>query len=104
MKKIIIFSFNTMGFKEKNYIDKANFNKEVKSELDIIQIHLFKKLFLLGGKDYNKFYQYKYYTNTLSFINNTLYTHFYGSFVFCSKYNMLYLFSEIQKQKMKYVI
>ena len=90
-KKIIIFSLNTMSFKEKNYIDKSNFNKEIKTELDIIQINLFKKLFLLGGKNYNKFYYYDYYTNSINFINNTLYSHYYGSFVFCSKYNMLYL-------------
>ena len=90
-KKVIIFSLNTMGFKEKNYVDKSNFTKEIKSELDIIQINLFKKLFLLGGKDYNKFYYYDYNTNSINFINNTLYTHYYGSFVFCNKYNMLYL-------------
>ena len=90
-KKIIIFSLNIMGFKEKNYIDKCNFSKEIKPELDIIQINLFSKLFLLGGNSYNKFYYYDYLTNCINFINNTLYTHYFGSFVFCNKYNMLYL-------------
>lgn len=90
-KKIIIFSLNTMGFKEKNYIDKCDFSKELKPEIDIIQINLYNRLFLLSGKDYNKFYYYDYFTNSINFINNTLYSHYYGSFVFCNKYNMLYL-------------
>lgn len=90
-KKIIIFSLNTMGFKEKNFIDKCDFSKEITSEMEIIQINLFNKLFLLSGKNYNKFYYYDYYLNTISFISNTLYSHYYGSFVFCNKYNMLYL-------------
>ena len=90
-KKIAIFSFNSMDFKEKNYIDKCNFGKEINSELDIIQINIFKKLFLLAGNNYNKIYYYDYYTNSINYINNTLYDHYYGSFVFCNKYNMLYL-------------
>ena len=90
-KKIIIFSFKTLGFKEKNYIDKCDFNKELKSELDIIQINLFNKLYLLSGKNNNKFYYYDYNTSSMNYICDTLYTHYYGSFVFCNKYNMLYL-------------
>ena len=90
-KKIIIFSVNSMGFKEKNYIDKCNFSKELKSELDIIQINLFNKLYLLSGNNCNKFYYYDYYTNCINYIGDTLYSHYYGNFVFCNKYNMLYL-------------
>ena len=89
--KIIIFSFKILGFQEKNYIDKCDFNKELNSELDIIQINLFNKLYLLGGKKFNKFYYYDYYSNNINYICDTLYTHYYGSFVFCSKYSMLYL-------------
>ena len=90
-KKIIIFSLNSMGFKEKIYIDKCNFSKELKSEIDIIQINLFNKLYLLSGCNYNKFYYYDYYTNCINYLSDTLYTHYYGNFVFCHKYNMLYL-------------
>lgn len=90
-RNVIIFSINTMSFKERTYLDKCGFNKETVSEEDISQINLFNKLFLLSGKNHNKFYFYNYYTNCINFINNTLYNHYYGSFVYCDKYNMLYL-------------
>ena len=90
-QKIIIFSLNTMGFKEKNYVDKSDFSKEINADLEVIQINLFNKLFLLAGKDFNKFYYYDTYSNGIFYLCNTLYSHYFGSFVFCNKYNMLYL-------------
>ena len=89
--KILIFSYESQNFTEKNYIDKANFKKELTSEKDIIQLNLNNKLYILSGKKHNKFYCYDYFTNTIYFINNTLYSHYYGAIVNCPKNKKLYL-------------
>ena len=89
--KILIFSFESQNFTEKNYIDKGNFKKELTSEKDIIQLNINNKLYLLSGKKHNKFYYYDYSTNTIYFINNTLYSHYYGSIVNCPKNKKIYL-------------
>ena len=89
--KILIFSFENQNFVEKNYIDRANFKKELTSEKDIIQINLYNKLYILSGKKHNKLYYYEPQTNSIYFINNTLYNHYYGVFVFCPKNKKLYL-------------
>ena len=89
--KIVIFSLRFQTFKEKNFIDKSNFSKEINEINDIIQLNLDNKLFLLSGKNNNKLYCYDYDTNTLNFLGNTLYDHYLGAIVYCSKYNTIYL-------------
>jgi hypothetical protein len=89
--KILAFSFENQNFTEKSYIDKSNFRKELISEKDIIQLNLNNKLFILSGKRHNKFYCYNYHLNTISFINNTLYSHYYGGIIYCPKNKKIYL-------------
>ena len=89
--KILIFSFESQNFTEKNYIDKGNFKKELTSEKDIIQLNLNNRLYLLSGKKHNKFYCYDYSTNSIYFINNTLFSHYYGTIVNCPKNKKIYL-------------
>ena len=89
--KIIIFYISKQSFKEKNFYDKANFRKDFTTEADVVQLNLMGKLFMLGGKNFNKFYYYDYPSNSIYYINNSLYSHYYGSMVYCPKYNMIYL-------------
>ena len=89
--KMIIFYTIKQSFKEKNFFDKANFRKDFTTEADVVQLNLMGKLYMLGGKNFNKFYYYDYQANAVYFISNTLYKHYYGSMVYCPKYNMIYL-------------
>ena len=89
--KILIFSYDNQTFTEKNYIDKGNFKRELTSVKDIIQLNVNNKLYLLSGKKQNKFYYYDYSTNSIYFINNTLYSHYYGAIVNCQKNKQIYL-------------
>jgi hypothetical protein len=89
--KILIFSFESQNFTEKNYIDKGNFKKELTSEKDIIQLNVNNKLYILSGKKHNKFYCYDYSTNSIYFLNNTLFSHYYGAIVNCPKMKKIYL-------------
>ena len=89
--KIIIFFISKQSFKEKNFYDKGNFRKDFTTEADVIQLNLLGKLFMLGGKNFNKFYYYDLPSNSIYYINNTLYSHYYGSMVYCNKYNVIYL-------------
>ena len=89
--RIIIFFISKQSFKEKNFYDKGNFRKDFTTEADVIQLNLFNKLFMLGGKNFNKFYYYHFSSNSVYYINNSLYSHYYGSMVYCPKYNMIYL-------------
>ena len=89
--KIIIFSINKQNFKEKKYIDKGMFYSYNEEEKDIINLNTNKKLFLLGGKNYNNFFYYDYKSNTLFFASNTLYSHQYGEMIYCPKNNSIYL-------------
>ena len=89
--KIIIFCISKQSFKEKNFYDKGNFRKDFTTEADVIQLNLLGKLFMLGGKNFNKFYYYDLPSNSIYYINNTLYSHYYGSMVYCNKYNVIYL-------------
>ena len=89
--KIIIFFTSKQSFKEKNFNDKGNFRKDFTTEADVIQLNLLGKLFMLGGKNFNKFYYYDLPSNSIYYLNNTLYSHYYGSMVYCNKYNTIYL-------------
>ena len=89
--KILIFSFESQNFTEKNYIDKGNFKKELTSEKDIIQLNINNRLYILSGKKHNKFYCYDYSTNSIYFLNNTLFSHYYGAIVNCPKNKKIYL-------------
>ena len=89
--KMIIFYSGKQSFKEKNFFDKANFRKDFTTEADVMQLNLMGKLFMLGGKNFNKFYYYEYQTNAIYYLNTSLYSHYYGSMVYCPKYNMIYL-------------
>ena len=75
--KIICFSLQNQTFKEKMYIDKSNFSKEI-IEINndtVIQLNFDNKLLLLSGKNNNKLYYYDYNTKTLNYLGNTLYKH-----------------------------
>ena len=89
--KILIFSYENQNFTEKNYVDRANFKKELTSEKDIIQLNLNNKLYLLSGKKHNKLYCYDHQSNSIYFINNTIYSHYLGTFVYCPKNKYIYL-------------
>ena len=89
--KIIIFYTGKQSFKEKNFYDKGNFRKDFTTEADVMQLNLMGKLFMLGGKNFNKFYYYDYPSNSIYYLNTSLYSHYYGSMVYCPKYNMIYL-------------
>ena len=89
--RIIIFFISKQSFKEKNFYDKGNFRKDFTTEADVVQLNLLGKLFMLGGKNFNKFYYYDYSSNSIYYINNSLNSHYYGSMVYCPKFNMIYL-------------
>ena len=89
--KVIIFFITKQSFREKNFYDKGNFRKDFTTEADVIQLNLFGKLFMLSGKNFNKFFYYDLSTNSIYYINNTLYSHYYGSMVYCPKNNLIYL-------------
>ena len=89
--KIIIFFISKQSFKEKNFYDKGNFRKDFTTEADVIQLNLYGKLFMLSGKNFNKFYYYDFPSNAIYYLNNTLFSHYYGSMVHCPKNNSIYL-------------
>ena len=89
--KIFIFCFETQSFRENIFVDKCDFKNEFTSISDIIQLNTNNLLYLISGKKHDKFYFYDYQTNTINFISNTLYSHYYGSLVNCPKNNKIYL-------------
>ena len=98
--KIICFSLKNQTFKEKMFIDKSNFTKEINETNDsIIQLNFDNKLLLLSGKNSNKMYYYDYNINTLNYLGNTLYEHNYGAMVYCSKYGTIYLLGGAYQNK-----
>ena len=89
--KMIIFFISKQSFKEKNFYDKANFRKDFTTEADVIQINIAGRLFMLGGKNFDKFYFYDYPSNSIHYICNSIFSHYYGSMAYCNKYNVIYL-------------
>ncbi len=103
-RKILCFSPLTQTFKEKVFSDKGNFKKELSSESDISQLNLNNKLYILSGKNFNKFYNYDISQNSIFFINNTLYSHYYGVLTYCNKNDSIYLIggnNQIKCEKLK---
>ena len=90
-RNMIIFSLTTQSYKEKVFSDRGNFKKDMTSEKDISQLNLNNKLYMLSGRNYNKFYYYDYPTNSVYFINNSLFSHYLGQMVYCEKTDTIYL-------------
>ncbi len=88
---MIIFFIAKQSFREKNFYDRGNFRKDFTTEADVIQLNLLGKLFMLSGKNFNKFFYYDLSSNSIYNINNTLYSHYYGSMSYCPKNNCIYL-------------
>ena len=89
--KIIIFAIHKQTFREKTFIDKGMFSSYNLEETDVLQLNVKRKLFLLGGQNYNNFFYYDYKTNTVNFASTTLYNHDHGAMVYCPKNNSIYL-------------
>ena len=103
-RKILCFSILTQTFKEKVYSDKGNFKKEMSSESDISQLNLNNKLYMLSGKNFNKFYYYDLTQNSIFYINNTLFSHYYGVLIYCIKNDSIYLLggnNQIKNEKLQ---
>ena len=89
--KFLIFSIDNLSFKERFFIDRANFSKEIISLKDIIQVNHNNICYILIGKLSNKLFYYNYQLNSVYYSGKTLYSHNYGSMVYCQKTNSLYL-------------
>ena len=90
-RNILIFNINTQIFTEKIYYDKGNFRKELTSEADVTQLNLLNNLFMLSGKQSNKFYYYNFSLNSVIYINSCIFSHFYGVMLYSKKNNVIYL-------------
>ena len=97
-KKFLIFSIENLSFKERFFIDRANFAKEIISLNDIIQLNHKNILYMLMGKRSNKLFYYNYQINSIFYACQTLYSHNYGSMVFCPKNNSIYLIGGNQQK------
>jgi hypothetical protein len=74
------------------------------SESDISQLNLNNKLYMLSGKNFNKFYYYDIIQNSIFFINNTLFSHYYGVLIYCNKNDSIYLLggnNQIKNEKLQ---
>ena len=96
--KFLIFSIDNLSFKERYFIDRANFAKEMTSLDDIIQLNHDNILYMLMGKDSNKIFFYNYQLNSIFFGCNTIYSHNYGSMAYCSTNNSIYLLGGSQQK------
>ena len=79
------------AFNEKVFSDKGYFKNKLSSENDISQLNLNNKLYILSGKYFNQFYNYDISQDQVFFINNTLYSHYYGVLTYCNKNDSIYL-------------
>ena len=96
--KFLIFSIENLSFKERFFIDRANFAKEIISLNDIIQLNHKNILYMLVGKNYNKLFYYNYEVNSIFFGCNTLHSHNHGSMIYCPNYNSIYLLGGNQQK------
>ena len=96
--KFLIFSIENLSFKERFFIDRAGFAKEITSLNDIIQLNHNNILYMLMGKRNNKLFYYNYQINSIFFSCLTLYSHNYGSMIYCPKNNSIYLIGGNQQK------
>ena len=89
--KFLIFSIDNLSFKERFFIDRANFTREIASLNDIIQTNHNNICYMLMGKLSNKLFYYDYQVNSVFYGGKTLHSHNYGSMVYCPKTHSLYL-------------
>ena len=89
--KLLIFSIENLSFKERFFIDRANFAQDITNLNDIIQLNHNNILFMLMGKLGNKLFYYNYQVNSIYFSGITLYSHNYGAMIYCPKNNSIYL-------------
>lgn len=96
--KLLIFSIENLSFKERFFIDRANFAQDLTNLNDIIQLNHNNILFMLMGKLGNKLFYYNYQVNSIYFSGITLYSHNYGAMIYCSKNNSIYLMGGNQQK------
>ena len=96
--KFLIFSIENLSFKERFFIDRSNFVKEITSLNDIIQLNNKNILYMLVGKRKNKLFYYNYQINSIFYACSTLYSHNYGSMAYCPKNNSIYLIGGSQQK------
>ena len=96
--KFLIFSIESLSFKERFFIDRSNFAKEIVSIHDITDLNHKNILYMLLGKRNNKLFYYNYQINSVLFGCTTLFSHNYGSMVYCPKNNSIYLLGGNQQK------
>jgi hypothetical protein len=96
--KLLIFSIDNLSFKERYFIDRANFAQDLINLNDIIQLNHNNILFMLMGKLGNKLFYYNYQVNSIYFSGITLYSHNYGAMIYCPKNNSIYLMGGNQQK------
>ena len=96
--KLLIFSIENLSFKERFFIDRANFAQDLTNLNDIIQLNHNNILFMLMGKLGNKLFYYNYQVNSIYFSGITLYSHNYGAMIYCPKNNSIYLMGGNQQK------
>ena len=96
--KFLIFSIENLSFKERFFIDKSNFAKEIVSIHDITDLNHKNILYMILGKLNNKLFYYNYQINSVLFGCTTLFSHNYGSMVYCPNNNSIYLLGGNQQK------
>ena len=96
--KLLIFSIENLSFKERFFIDRANFAQDLTNLNDIIQLNHNNILFMIMGKLGNKLFYYNYQVNSIYFSGITLFSHNYGEMIYCPKNNSIYLMGGNQQK------
>ena len=96
--KFLIFSIDNLSFKERYFIDRANFAKELTSLDDVIQLNHDNILYMLMGRESNTIFYYNYQLNSIFFGCITIFSHNYGSMAYCPNNNSIYLLGGSQQK------